>query len=156
VEVASGSVFSPPRRARLEEARAIADLWLRSRYASIPAIPTPVHTDDEVHAWFEFVVVPERDLWVIAHDDRPVALLVLQGEWVDQLYVDPQWTGQRLGSVLIELAKKLHPERLDLWAVQSNTPARRFYEQHGFVAVDTTEGENEERAPDVHYCWSNP
>jgi hypothetical protein len=45
--------------------------------------------DDEVHASFEFVVVPERDQWVIAHDDRPVALLVLEGEWVDQLYVDP-------------------------------------------------------------------
>jgi hypothetical protein len=45
--------------------------------------------DDEVHASFEFVVVPERDQWAIAHDDRPVALLVLEGEWVDQLYVDP-------------------------------------------------------------------
>jgi hypothetical protein len=31
-----------------------------------------------------------------------------------------------------------------------------LYERHGFVAIDTTDGQNEERAPDVHYRWSNP
>jgi ribosome-binding ATPase YchF (GTP1/OBG family) len=39
------------RRARAGEARAVADVWLRSRHASVPAIPAPVHTDDEVRAW---------------------------------------------------------------------------------------------------------
>jgi putative acetyltransferase len=76
--------------------------------------------------------------------------------WVDQLYVDPQWTGRGLGSALIGLAKELRPERLDLWTFQSNIAARRFYERHGFVAIDVTDGENEERAPDVHYRWSGP
>lgn len=31
--------------------------------------------------------------------------------------------------------------------------ARRFYERHGFVVVDATEGDNEEGAPDVCYQW---
>jgi len=35
-----------------------------------------------------------------------------------------------------------------------NEPARRFYERHGFVAEELTEGAaNEERAPDVRYRW---
>jgi hypothetical protein len=59
-------------------------------------------------------------------------------------------------AVLIGLAKELRPDHLDFWTFQSNTAARRFYERHGFVATDTTDGENEERAPDVHYRWSNP
>jgi GNAT superfamily N-acetyltransferase len=152
----SGSKSFLPRRARPEEARTIADVWLRSRYASIPAIPPPVHTDDEVRDWFASVLVSDRDVWVIAPGECSVALLVLEGEWINQLYVDPSWTGQGLGSMLVDLAKELHPEYLDLWTFQSNTAARRFYERHGFVAIDTTDGENEEHAPDVHYRWSNP
>jgi GNAT superfamily N-acetyltransferase len=156
METGNHSTFSAPRRARPEEARTIANLWLRSRYASIPAIPAPAHSDDDAREWFASVVVPNRDVWVIARDDLPVALLVLADGWVDQLYVDPQWTGRGLGSALIGLAKELRPERLDLWTFQSNIAARRFYERHDFVAIDVTDGENEERAPDVHYRWSGP
>jgi GNAT superfamily N-acetyltransferase len=99
-----------------------------------------VHTDDEVREWFASVLVSDRELWVIAPGDHPVALLVLEGDWINQLYVDPPRTGQGLGSMLIDLAKELHPEHLDLWTFQSNTAARRFYERHDFVAIDTTDG----------------
>ena len=40
-----------------------------------------------------------------------------------------------------------------LWTFQSNHGARRFYERHGFVAVQHTDGDNEEGAPDVRYEW---
>jgi GNAT superfamily N-acetyltransferase len=116
--------------------------------------PAPLHTDDEVREWFASVLGSDPGLWVIAPGDRPVALLVLEGDWINHLYVDPPWRGQGLGSMLITLAKELHPQRLDLWTFQSNTAARRFYERHGFVAIDTTNGQNEEHAPDVHYRWS--
>jgi NAD(P)H-dependent flavin oxidoreductase YrpB (nitropropane dioxygenase family)/GNAT superfamily N-acetyltransferase len=141
-----------PRRARPDEAGAIADLWLRARYASIPAIPPPAHSDDEVREWFASVVVPSRDLWVLGHAS-PIALLVFEDDWIDQLYVDPEWTGRGVGSRLIDFAKDQR-ERLDLWTFQSNVGARRFYERHGFVAVEETDGDNEEHAPDVHYRWS--
>ena len=42
---------------------------------------------------------------------------------------------------------------MQLWAFQSNTGALRFYERHGFVAVEETDGDNEERAPDVRMVW---
>jgi hypothetical protein len=47
------------RRARVAEARSVADVWLRSRVASIPQIPPPVHSDDDVRDYFERVVLPE-------------------------------------------------------------------------------------------------
>jgi GNAT superfamily N-acetyltransferase len=106
METGNHSTFSAPRRARPEEARTIANLWLRSRYASIPAIPAPAHSDDETREWFASVVVASRDVWVIEHDDLPVALLVLADGWVDQLYVDPQWTGRGLGSTLMASQRK--------------------------------------------------
>ena len=144
-----------PRRARRDEALPVADLWLRSRYASIPAIPAPVHSDEEVREHFASVVLPRRELWVIEIDGGLVALLVLEDGWLAHLYVDPEWTGRGLGSRLVDLAKALHPNGLDLWTFQSNVGARHFYERHGFAAVETTDGANEEGAPDVRYHWPN-
>ena len=142
------------RRARHDEAPAVAEVWLRSRLAAIPAIPAPVHSDDEVRAWFCEVVLPEREVWVAEHDAELVAVMVLHHASLDQLYVLPGWTRRGVGSHLVGLAKELRPDGLDLWAFQSNVGALRFYEAHGFEAVATTDGENEERAPDVRYVWS--
>ena len=43
---------------------------------------------------------------------------------------------------------------MQLWAFQSNTGALRFYERHGFVAVEETDGDNEEGAPDLRMRWT--
>jgi len=149
-----GSPDAPtPRRAGPQDAAAVAATWLRSRHASVPAIPHPVHTDDEVTEWFATVVLPERETWVIDCDGAVVALLVLEPGWIDQLYVDPDCTRRGLGSRLLAVAKAASPGGLDLWTFRSNAGARRFYERHGFVAVATTDGDNEEGAPDVRYSW---
>jgi GNAT superfamily N-acetyltransferase len=143
-----------PRRVRSTEARAVAAMWLRSRLAAVPAIPAPIHGDDEVYEWFATVIIPERETWVIEHAQRIVALLVLEPGWIDQLYVDPAFTGRGLGSRLLEVAKRANPLGLDLWTFETNTGARRLYERQGFVAVGATDGDNEEGAPDVRYRWS--
>ena len=50
------------------------------------------------------------------------------------------------------LARQRQPGQLQLWAFQSNAGGRRFYERHGFAAVEFTDGAgNEERWPDVRY-----
>ena len=85
---------------------------------------------------------------------RLVALLVLEGSWVDQLYVDPDRTGIGCGSALLQHAKRLSNGKLDLWTFRSNSRARAFYERNGFVPVGSTDGENEENAPDIHFQWS--
>jgi GNAT superfamily N-acetyltransferase len=133
----------------------LAALWLRSRAASVPAIPPPVHTDEEVRQWFEKVVLPSYEVWVADSEGEVIALMVLNHEEVDQLYVDPGSTGCGIGGTMLERAKSIHPNGLKLWTFQTNLGARRFYEAHGFVAVATTTGENEERAPDVCYAWGS-
>lgn len=144
-----------PRRARPGEVRSAADLWLRARRASVPQIPPPVHSDDEVRAYFETVLFPSQELWVVASQGQLVALMALGGDWLEQLYVDPAWTGGGLGSRLVDLAKQRRAA-LDLWTFQANLGARNFYERHGFLVVATTEGDNEEGAPDVRYHWQRP
>lgn len=141
------------RRARQDEAGEIASLWLRSRSASAPRIPSPVHTDDGVRAFFEHVVLPRREVWIAEDGSSVVAVLVLEDEWVDQLYVEPGRTGQGVGQQLIDCAKQQRPSGLKLWTFAANIGARRFYERHGFVIVGATPGDNEEGAPDVCYQW---
>ncbi len=85
---------------------------------------------------------------------RLVGLVVLDGTWVDQLYVDPDRTGIGYGSALLDHAKRLSSGTLELWTFRSNARARAFYEGRGFVAVGATDGDNEENAPDIHFHWS--
>jgi GNAT superfamily N-acetyltransferase len=142
------------RRARPDEADEIAGVWLRSRAASVPGIPPPVHTDAEVRGWFQEVVFATREVWVAYDRGAVVGLLVLEDEWIDQLYVEPDRTGRGIGGQLIDVAKRQRPSALKLWTFEANVGARRFYERHGFVATDSTAGDNEEGAPDVRYEWS--
>jgi GNAT superfamily N-acetyltransferase len=135
------------------DAAYLAALWLRSRAASAPSIPPTIHTDEEVHRWFEEVVIPTHEVWVAEGPDQLLALMVLDDEWIDQLYVDPASTRRGIGGALLDHAKTFRPRGLKLWTFESNLDARRFYERHGFVAVATTTGDNEEQAFDVLYQW---
>ena len=141
------------RLARGEEAPGIADPWLRSRRASFPANPAPVH-DDDVRGHLSSVVLRDMEVWVIdGTEPGPVGFAALTPGWVQHLYVDPELTGPGLGSQLLTMAKRRHQGGLDLWTFQSNAGARRFSERHGFVVVTPTDGDNEEREPDVRYHW---
>ncbi len=141
------------RRALLAEADSLADLWLRSRKASASSIPPTVHSDKDVRQWFNEVVVPSQEVWVADLHGDLMALMVLDGQWIDQIYVDPKVTGTGIGGTLVTHAKGLRPAGLKLWTFQGNLGARRFYEAHGFVATISTQRDNEERAPDVCYEW---
>jgi GNAT superfamily N-acetyltransferase len=112
------------RRGTDAEARAAADLWLRARKAAVGAIPLPVH-DDDVRAWFASHVVSEMDLWLgVDAAGTLVGILVLNGPWVDQLYVEPTMTGRGIGGALVRLAKRERPDALRLWTFASNTGAQ--------------------------------
>ena len=141
------------RRALPADAPAVADVWLRSFTAALPDVRR-AHTDDEVRAWFRDVVVPERETWVAEADGAVVGLMVLGPGEIEQLYLDPDWRGRGLGERFVAVAKELFPSGLGLWTFQVNHAAARFYEMHGFVAVERTDGQgNEAREPDVRYVW---
>ena len=140
------------RRAAPEDAPAVAELFLDSFHATYE-FPL-AHTDDEVRGWVRDHLIPEAETWVAIDDERAVALLVVAPGWIEQLYVEPTRLGQGIGSRLVDLAKTRSPDGLTLWTFQVNERARRFYERHGFVAVELTDGSgNEERQPDVRYEW---
>lgn len=150
------------RRARSADAAAAAELYLRARRAGTDAgtIPPLVHGDDEVRGWVARAVIPRLECWLAERESEResgtlVALMVLDADWIDQLYVEPQLTGAGIGSELIEVAKRARPDGLRLWTFVSNEGAQRFYLRHGFREVERTDGShNEEGAPDIQYAWT--
>ncbi|WP_053752240.1 GNAT family N-acetyltransferase [Streptomyces sp. MMG1533] len=143
------------RRATAPDAASAADVWLRSFAAALPTVVSP-RSGDEVRAHFREVVVPLRETWIAEAADGggTVGVMVLNGSLLSQLYLDPDWRGRGIGDRFVALAKERSPEGLSLWTFQVNKPAHRFYERHGFVAVEYTDGSgNEEREPDVRYEW---
>jgi GNAT superfamily N-acetyltransferase len=142
------------RRAEDADAFAAADVWLRSFDAALPSVRRG-RTDEEVRNYFREVVVPERETWIADADGRVVGVMVLgEGSLLSQLYLDPPWRGRGLGDRFVALAKTRRPKGLELWTFQVNEPAQRFYERHGFVPAERTDGRtNEEREPDVRYTW---
>ncbi|WP_395572562.1 GNAT family N-acetyltransferase [Streptomyces sp. BK79] len=142
------------RRATAKDARAAADVWLRSFDAALPSVIRP-RTDEEVRDYFRHVVVPLREAWVAqAPGGEVVGVMVLEEGELSQLYLVPERRGHGIGDRFVALAKRRVPEGLSLWTFQVNAPAHRFYERHGFTAVEWTDGaRNEEREPDVRYVW---
>lgn len=147
------------RAATAADAPRVAEILLASRAAHLPFAPL-AHTADEVRAWVAGVLVPAGGVRVaaVAGELRAMAAHAVDngGGWIEQLYVEPGYTGRGLGEALLQRslaelhAAGAHPVRL--WCFQANTGARRFYERHGFVAVDFTDGRgNEEGCPDVLY-----
>ena len=142
------------RAVRNTDAGGCAQVYLRAREFALPTVPS-VHPPREVRRWMADDVVGRTDMWVAEVDGTIVGLLVLAAGWIEQLYIDPAWMGRGLGDRFVKLAKERMPDGLQLWTFQVNEPARRFYERHGFVVEELTDGAgNEERAPDVRYHWS--
>jgi GNAT superfamily N-acetyltransferase len=72
--------------------------------------------------------------------------------WIDHLYLDPSEVKRGIGSAFLAKAKAELRHPIRLYTFQENAGSRRFYERHGFYAVEFTGGAgNEERCPDVLY-----
>ncbi|EDY44139.1 GNAT family N-acetyltransferase [Streptomyces sp. SPB074] len=142
------------RRAGAPDARGAAEVWLRSFAAALPGVRR-AHADDAVREWFAHIVVPGLETWVAERGGGDlVGVLALSDGELEQLYLAPEARGRGLGDRFVALAKERRPAGLDLWTFQVNAPARRFYERHGFVVAEETDGRrNEEKEPDVRYVW---
>ncbi len=142
------------RRAGNEDAVAAAEVLITSREASIGAIPATVHSDEEIRRWMQTGLIPHCDVWIAeAEGNQVLALLVLDEDWIDQLYVRPDASGLGIGTRLIELAKEQRPTGLQLRTFATNPGAQRFYERHGFVIAEQDELGNTRKQPELRYVW---
>jgi len=87
-------------------------------------------------------------------DGAIIGFVALTADLVGHMYVHPTAQSRGVGSALLGKAKERRPRGFDLWVFQQNEGARRFYERHGLMCVELTDGSgNEERTPDARYEW---
>jgi GNAT superfamily N-acetyltransferase len=134
------------RRATADDVEEIVAIFEPS-FALLDFLPQ-LHTHAETLGFFGRCV-REGEAYVLGR-----GFATLAGDWLTHLYVHPDEIGTGVGHALFEHVKTLRPEGFQFWVFQRNERARRFYEAHGAVAVEFTDGEgNEEKTPDVRYEW---
>jgi GNAT superfamily N-acetyltransferase len=134
------------RRATVEDVEEIVAIFETS-FATLEFLPK-LHTHDEHLEWFRSRL-REDEAYLLGR-----GFAILQRDWLTYLYVHPEAIGTGIGHALFEHVKTLRPDGFQFWVFQQNERARRFYEAHGAVAVEFTDGAgNEERTPDLRYGW---
>lgn len=145
------------RPAKDSDAPRITEIYLLSRKALVP-YAVLAHSDDEVRDWIANYVIPQG-VTTAVWGEQIVGMMVLSRDegvgWIEQLYLDPAFRRRGIGSQFVERAKAELGAPIRLYTFQENTPARQFYERHGFRAIAFGDGSgNEENCPDVLYEWS--
>ncbi len=142
------------RPAGADDATVMADLYSAARVAAVPQMPAALHTNEEDRAWMAARLADRHEGWLAEQDGELVGFALITPTWLDHLFVRAELTGQGIGSALLDLVKALRPQGFCLWVFESNVGARRFYERHGLVALERTDGSgNEEKSPDVRMAW---
>ena len=110
------------------------------------------HPLAEQHAFFANDVLPDHAVKVALLDAALCGFVAATPESINQLYVRVGYSGQGIGTCLLEWAKAQSSGSLWLYTFAQNTIARRFYERHGFTVV--AQGyEPMWNLADVKYRW---
>ena len=124
------------RRSRHEEGKQLIAIWCRSVDATHDFLSGAYRAEleDLVSAF-----LPEAPLWVaVTEKDEPVAFMLLTGEHMDALFVDPAVRGCGVGKLLIKHALSLAP-RLTTNVNEQNEQAVGFYKKMGFKVTGRSE-----------------
>lgn len=145
------------RDATTEDVKAIANVYLRSRKELVAFAPL-IHSDESIYQWVRNTLLPEERVIVAEEKGLIIGMMSLTKEdgigRIRQLYIHPDAVGHGTGTLMIKKAKSILGSPIHLYTFQENIGARRFYERHGFQAIDFDDGSgNEENCPAILYEW---
>jgi len=139
-----------PRPARLHH---LPHLWaiLRSATRTTPGLPGIPNGLADFLALAR--VTMRGRVRYLADAAGPAGFLVRDGHMVHALYVHPRAQGQGIGRALLAEAKA-RVGALDLWVLEQNRSARRFYIRAGFAEKTRARGAgNDANLPDILMVW---
>lgn len=142
------------REYRSDDFDAVTILWRIAREMLLPEGQTDTgHCFYEDQNYFRDQVLKKNQVWVVQIRNRPVAFMAMDRNFIDQLYIHPDFQRRGIGQALLDFARQQSPEHLWLYTLQSNVNARAFYEKNGFVAEKFGVSPPPESEPDVEYHW---
>lgn len=117
--------------------------------------PAEWRTPEEVRAWsLRLLDLPGRDLWLARRGDELLGLVLMEGAWVELIFVHPDHQRRGVGDALLQLVKAMHPSGFGLRVHRANERARAFYRRHGLVELESTDGAGQiDHAADLQMAW---
>lgn len=125
------------------------EIWRRAVDATHGFLTVAARAEIDVMVEREFL--PNADVWVAEDDSACVfGFLVMDGDMIDALFVDPAVHGQGVGTLLLQHALKQAPNaRVD--ASEQASSALPFYLARGFRIVGRSEQDPQGRPyPLIH------
>ncbi len=134
------------REARPHEAGALAAIQRDASLAALadifPPELYPYPLDDVTRRWEESLADGGVTVLVAEENGTAAGVAGCRREWLDGLYVLPQWWGRGVGRALHdEVLDRLRAEgcgRCHLWVLEDNGRARTFYERLGWIENGTS------------------
>lgn len=136
-----------------EDLPAVHEVFLAASHG--PGQPLERRTPEQVRAWcLSLLDRPEHELWVAARGEILLGFLLLDGDWVNLVFVHPERPAQGVGACLFDLLRGLRPQGFGLRVHQDNARARAFYRRQGLVELEATDGRAyPDREPDLQMAW---
>ncbi len=128
------------RDARPDEAELLAEIQRDASVAGFahiyPPERYPYPMDDVRKRWVEALAEPEMAVVLAEEKGEVVGAAGYRSDWLDGLYVVPDYWGRGVGAelhdhVLNRLRERGSPQ-CHLWVLEENHRARRFYERRGW------------------------
>ena len=112
---------------------ATIDLWHRTWQQAYPQIDFAARLDWWRKRWRD-ELAPSAEIVIAEADGAMIGFVTVdrRTRYLDQIAVEPERWTSGVGAALLEEAKRLSPEGLDLDVNTDNARAIRFYEKHGF------------------------
>jgi putative acetyltransferase len=132
--------MSALRDARATEATLLAALQERASVAAFAHVFPPERYPfprPAVHErWTLALEDPAACVLVAERAEEPVGVAAVRFEWLDGLYVVPEWWGKGVAAELhdagLEIVRDIGSAQIHLWVLEENARARRFYERRGW------------------------
>ncbi|MEJ1158123.1 GNAT family N-acetyltransferase [Prosthecomicrobium sp. N25] len=115
----------------------IVDLWVETWSKTLPAIDFEAR-----RGWFVDHLVAARDdgqairvAFTQTGDAAGFLMIDPATGYLDQIAVGSRWWGKGIAEALLEEARRLCPDRIELDVNQDNPRAVAFYRRNGFVEI---------------------
>jgi putative acetyltransferase len=121
-----------PYRATDEDAA--IELWRRTWQQAYPAIDFNARVGWWRERWRN-ELVPQAKIVVAESGGTCIGFVTVDpaSGYLDQIVVAPDQWGGPAATMLVDEAKRVSPQKLDLLVNKDNARAIRFYEKHGFA-----------------------
>lgn len=140
------------RAAKLREMAECADIV--NDWIDVTDWMPRIHPREAVFNHYRDTVFTTLEVFVAESGDRIAGMVALSPDnMVSALYVHRDHRGKGIGKLLLDRAKREATGQVELWTFVANRGAQSFYLREGFKEVRRTDGDNEEKLPDILYRW---